>query len=325
MTDGIVSIIIPVYNVTDYVVECLESVAAQNYYAIEVLVVDDCGTDDSMTKVRRFVSNYNGSISFRLLRHSQNRGLSAARNTGIEEAIGDYILFLDSDDYILPDSIRILVDAFKDNGNPDWVQGDILSNSGLVSDPLKGGEVSREHLALKYRGMYKTAWNKMYRTAFLRDNQLRFIEGLLHEDMVWYFQLLCCTKKAVETCIPTYFYRVNQSGITKRSFESRYSHICRGYVEMINYARNTCHWNDRVVFSYLIKYIKEVYSLPTWEGVPSLSGDFFRILRQTPFWSFRDIWKLSKSWKVMIIHLHRLMPSRIGAVYFKFMLGKFFV
>lgn len=82
----LVSIIIPVNNVSDYVEECLQSVAAQTYTAIECIIVDDCGTDDSMQKVESFITNYQGPITFKILHHEHNRGLSAARNTGIDAA-----------------------------------------------------------------------------------------------------------------------------------------------------------------------------------------------------------------------------------------------
>ena len=92
-----VSIIIPVYNVDSYIETCLQSVFNQTYQNIEVIIVDDCGTDHSMEIVEKVVSTYKGTFSIKILHHNLNSGLSAARNTGIKNATGEYIYFLDSD------------------------------------------------------------------------------------------------------------------------------------------------------------------------------------------------------------------------------------
>ena len=105
-----VTIVIPVYQVEDYIESCLISVANQTYSGeIECVVVDDCGADSSWQIVENFISEYNGKIDFKLIRHTENKGLSAARNTGIDHASGEYIYFLDSDDEITPECIERLV------------------------------------------------------------------------------------------------------------------------------------------------------------------------------------------------------------------------
>ena len=91
-----VSIIIPTYNVESYIKECLDSVAAQTYCgAMECVIVDDCGKDGSIEIAKEFIANYYGDIDFRIIHRKKNGGLSAARNSGIEEVSGDYIFFLD--------------------------------------------------------------------------------------------------------------------------------------------------------------------------------------------------------------------------------------
>ena len=79
-----ISIIIPTYNVQDYIAKCLESIATQTYTdGVECLVIDDCGTDNSIAIAEQFIANYSGPISFQIIHHEQNKGVSAARNTGI--------------------------------------------------------------------------------------------------------------------------------------------------------------------------------------------------------------------------------------------------
>ena len=114
-----------VYNVEKYVAECLNSVISQTYdhSKIECIIVNDCTTDDSMDIVYEIIKKYDGGMSFIICRHEHNEGLSAARNTGIEVAKGNYIFFIDSDDYIYPNSLELLLNASKIYGYSDMVVG----------------------------------------------------------------------------------------------------------------------------------------------------------------------------------------------------------
>ena len=106
MTKGLISIIIPVYQVSDYVERCIRSVMSQTFTDIECIIVDDATVDDSMVKCQKLIDEYDGRIQFRLLHHEKNRGLSAARNTGTKAATGEYVFYLDSDDEITSDCIE---------------------------------------------------------------------------------------------------------------------------------------------------------------------------------------------------------------------------
>ena len=119
-----VSIIIPVYNVEPYIEECLQSVANQTMTeGVECIIVDDCGQDNSMEIVHSFVKNYKGNVNFRVLYHGKNRGLSAARNTGIMAATGKYLYFLDSDDRISHECMKQFQQKIDKYGNVDLVHG----------------------------------------------------------------------------------------------------------------------------------------------------------------------------------------------------------
>ena len=106
-----ISIIIPIYNVAPYVERCLYSALNQSYEDIELVLVDDCGTDNSMNIVSEVVEKYVGNKKISLFKHEHNLGLSAARNTGIKNATGDYLLFLDSDDEIPLNAVELLLEA----------------------------------------------------------------------------------------------------------------------------------------------------------------------------------------------------------------------
>lgn len=233
MPDTIVSIIIPVYNVRMYITECLESIAAQTYReGVECIIVDDCGTDDSMRLVQDFLDGYKGGIRFRIVRHERNRGLSAARNTGIRNAEGKYVIFFDSDDTIsadclmhfrevalrYPDAEMIAAGAKADikggekrysmekrfpdyADNPDWIARTVL---------MRGGR----------KGIPVTAWNRLVRKDFLLKHELFFREGILHEDELWNFMLAQKLTRVAFCKHDTYFRRIRPQSITT-SFKTK--------------------------------------------------------------------------------------------------------
>ena len=171
-----VSIIIPVYNVSDYVEECLQSVAAQTYTDIECIIVDDCGTDDSMQKVERFVADYKGPIAFKILHHEHNRGLSAARNSGMDAATGEYIYFIDSDDYIYPYSIDALVKAIEQQ--PDIDIAEAYYSSTLPTQFALEKGIYNNRLFLRSQWKIQVAvWNQLYKRSFFKQSWFTFCRG----------------------------------------------------------------------------------------------------------------------------------------------------
>lgn len=217
-----VSIIIPVYNVAPYIVNCLQSVVQQTYRGpLECLLVDDCGTDNSMAFAKEFVATYRGRISFRVIQHTQNRGLSAARNTGLAAASGAYVYFLDSDDEITPDCIEQLVTYVSAATPYDFVIGAMqMVGERQQTSPmtLAHGAELRGNVAIR-RAYFQQQWytmacGKLCNRAFLQRNGLQFKEGLLHEDELWSFQLACTAQSMRVVQRPTYIYKVRQGSIT---------------------------------------------------------------------------------------------------------------
>ena len=181
-----ISVIIPVYNVRDYLVTCLESVSSQSYQELEVLLVDDCSTDDSVSVIQSFIDNYNGPIQFRLLRHEKNYGLSAARNTGLNAMTGDFVGFIDSDDYIKPDMYARLLEAMQSSMEVGIVSCRFDTDTDGVLTPVVANEeilgLIPPDRFLDYsltRRLSNDVWNKLYRRDVIE--RVRFREGKLHE------------------------------------------------------------------------------------------------------------------------------------------------
>ena len=208
-----VSIIIPIYNVEKYVAECLNSVISQTYdhSKIECIIVDDCTPDLSMVIVDEIIGKYNGEIVFNIIRHEHNQGLSAARNTGIEAATGDYLYFIDSDDYIYPKSLELLLNASKEYNKPDVVVGNYYDEF-LKNDYIQINKITElKNINLMFIGKTTklTSWNMLIRRTVFSETGLRFSVVRYFEDIIINYQLYSFIKKAILIPECTYYYRDN--------------------------------------------------------------------------------------------------------------------
>ena len=218
-----ISVIIPIYNVKDYVLGCLQSVANQTKKnGIECILVDDHGTDNSMEIVEEFVSLYNGIIDFRIYHHDKNKGLSAARNSGIREANGKYLYFLDSDDTIYPNCLNIMFDA-AEKYEADLVQGSYASDVPYVEQfskqslPLFSDNHSFiKKTLLNYDVNPVMAQNRLVKKSIIVKNNLFFKEGIIHEDQYWTFFLAKVINRICFIKDETYYYRKTIGSITNR-------------------------------------------------------------------------------------------------------------
>lgn len=223
-----VSIIIPIYNVEPYIEKCLQSVADQTYQgSMECLLIDDCGQDQSMAITEQFVLEYNkrqssNNIIFRILHHDRNRGLSAARNTGINNAIGKWIYFIDSDDWIIPECLELLMQSAAKYPHTQAVYAGIIDDSGYyqwadyTNKDYPNYTDNREWISVSllqrlYLGM--TAWNKMLRASIIKENNIGFVEGLVYEDEVWNLQLSQIIQQMSFVKINTYYYNQRPTSI----------------------------------------------------------------------------------------------------------------
>ena len=225
-----VSIIIPIFNVEPYIERCLQSVVSQTCTCFECILVDDCGTDGSMPSAEQFIQNYSGEIHFRILRHENNCGLSAARNTGINAAIGDYIYFMDSDDAITPDCIETLLNIARKYPNADYVQGNIVTGSEQL---MEGGidpdvpEYVNDRNQLENIILcksHRTAWNRLLKRSFLlsNSNNLFFPVGLVMEDHYWTYFVAKSAHAVAFTHKGTYYYYNNSGSIVNAKSSQHY-------------------------------------------------------------------------------------------------------
>lgn len=177
------SVIIPVYNVEPYLAKCLDSVIAESEVPYEIIVVNDGSTDDSGAIALEYAARYPALI--RVIT-TENHGLGAARNVGIEHAAGEYLLFIDSDDYLAPGAMAGILGAL--DREFDLLIFDMVSVTpdGREIEYIPGCKRSGEIRLLDYPGLLlerPNAWNKLYRRSFFMENGIRFPPRVWFEDL----------------------------------------------------------------------------------------------------------------------------------------------
>ena len=212
----LVSIIIPLYNSGEYISDCVKSCLTQSYVNIEILVVNDGSTDNGTTIVKKLMKNDNRIKLY----NKTNGGVSTARNMGIEKSKGDYICFIDADDTIEPDFVKVMVNYLEENDADFCFSKNTLGSKkgeNGVSEIISSGKA--EELLLSQE-VIVGCWNKMYRKNIL-DN-IRFREDLFYGEGLYFInQVAHCSKQIVVCDDALYNYRkVNpESATTKFNIE----------------------------------------------------------------------------------------------------------
>ena len=206
------SLVMSVYNVAPFLERCLESLTAQNLSGMEIVIVDDGSTDECPAILARYASEH---PEMRVI-CQENGGLSAARNTGLDHISGEYVAFVDSDDWIDPGFYRRLLDLARAN-DLDIAHGNAMyhfegrrEDHPIYRDDLSG-EVMPGREVLRHRLGNKTflhmVWMHLYRRDFIERLGMRFVPRLIHEDVLWTTRAFLEAKRVAYDPTPGYFYR----------------------------------------------------------------------------------------------------------------------
>jgi glycosyltransferase involved in cell wall biosynthesis len=221
------SIIIPIYNVEKYVRECIESVFHQDLDEgqFEVIIVNDGTKDKSMEVIADIIDAYRNIVII----NQENQGLSMARNNGIAIAKGEYILMVDSDDLLIENSVRPLLEKaletkadmivadFAEMNDKIIEQGIFMS---LQSTTIDFTEIRDEDIYLNsFNPIQCYVWHTLYRTAFLRKNNIAFLRGMRYEDIAFTHECYLKATMCLLTPKPIYIYRVNRADAITASFD----------------------------------------------------------------------------------------------------------
>lgn len=241
---AVVSIIVPVYDVEQYIDQCIESVCSQTYRDLEIIIVYDESTDNSYAHCLEWEQK---DKRIKLIVNQNRKGLGAARNEGIMRATGEYILFVDSDDWIDVRYVEVLYNAIIDSG-ADFVSGSTYyevreSNTVILHGMPEGQYQTEEMKAVLLCGDFVTAWKKLYRRDWLLKNQLMQPEFFHYEDWGAYPTMVSSAKKIYVSAIPGMYYRVQREGCLSLDSETRLLQDFERNIEfMFRYLKRQGKW-----------------------------------------------------------------------------------
>lgn len=221
VNDSLVSIIVPIYNAEKYLDSCIQSVLRQTYTNWELILIDDGSTDKS----GRIAEEYGFADERITVFHQKNLGVSLARNQGIDEATGNYIVFLDADDELIEDCLAKTVNIAEET-NADVVAGRSCENQELFQDRIIWTGAEALENSLKDHLFTYSACAKLIRREFI--GKTRFTPDIrINEDSYFVFQLLCKQNVFVLTNDVIYFYRANSESSSRTVFSEKYFDILK--------------------------------------------------------------------------------------------------
>jgi glycosyltransferase involved in cell wall biosynthesis len=263
----------PVYNVEKYIRRSLKSILDQDLDNYEIIIVDDCGADNSMIIVNDLIENYPSKGHIKIIRHKKNSGLAIARNTAIMNAQGKYIYFVDSDDYITTDALRILYDSaekyqaevvigsnYKQKNTEIWIdKSDVYPDIQFLK--------KNEFKTLLYNNikdiMPDTAWNILFSMEFLRNNKLLFPDIRFQEDIAFDTNYHPCIQRIAFIHNLTYYYLLRADSLMN------FQH------------RDSIGINEAIRSVELCKLMKN--NLPKWKDDPFYGGICAKTLKRCFF------------------------------------------
>ena len=222
-----ISVIVPVYNVSEYVEQCISSLTKQTLEDIEIIVVDDCGSDDSIKKVEKMASK---DKRIKIIYNAQNQGLAESRNIGLTHVTSEFVGFLDSDDWVAIDFYEKLYNNII-KYQADIAVGDVLyyrkeehslTREWVSTWNFKSGKKIITAPKDKQFNIYACAcWNKLYRTKLFKDYDLKYPKGLKIEDVPITTITTILAKKIVLVKEAVLYYRQRSGSIMAEGLKNR--------------------------------------------------------------------------------------------------------
>ena len=332
-----VTIGIPVYKSVDYIQRSIESALNQTYSSIEFLIIDDCGADGSMDVVERMKAEHPRGSDIHIIRHEKNKGVAASRNHIIDEALGDYLYFMDSDDVIADNTIELMMEHVRQY-DAEIVFGsyekiEITGERTVCQYPaiqLLGEDKLAIFAYRKYGGIEATSCNYLVKTSVLREHHHRFIDTDYWEDFVFTFDLVTMIKRAVLLPDITYSYLCRDNSLSRYQQRNQISkneimknvhsieHLKTTSSALFNkvYFPNRCFniiMTDFYIACHILKRRKDI--------VPPFSNQEIKAILSYPV-TYRQIWNFRQSrLKNLAFFLLSKLPSSlcIAAIW---MIGK---
>jgi glycosyltransferase involved in cell wall biosynthesis len=263
----LVSIIVPIYNVEDYIEKCVKSLLAQSYISIEIVLVNDGSTDESGHLSDTFAAN---DPRVKVI-HKKNGGVSSARNVGLECSTGSLVCYVDGDDYVSKNYVSIMYGTMKNSG-ADIVEcafyrvvGETHSKVPSVPESLDGIGAIKRMLMSNDIGEV-VAWGKLYSKRLFQENNIKYPVGKISEDVYTTYKLFSIANKIVFTEEPLYYYVKRDTSLTSVSFSRNHLDGVEATDEIIFWAKKHHPELKEVAYASRARmslyFSGEIYKLP---------------------------------------------------------------
>ena len=231
-----VSIIIPVYNVEKYLKKCLDSLVNQTLKDIEIIVVNDGSTDNSKSIIEQYYSKFTDKIK---VLNQKNQGLSDARNNGLKLAKSDYIMFVDSDDYINVDAVEKMYNKItKDRAEVVICGNNVVNEDGIILSTTYPNKNKYNNDIEKTIFGNMCAWNKIYKKSLIINNKLKFRSRVWYEDLDYSYKILVKAKKVSFLEENLYNYLLRANSIMNSEKANRNLEIIQSIDEIIKFSKD---------------------------------------------------------------------------------------
>ena len=233
MINPAVSVVIPMYNAEKYIGACLESVLNQTFQNFEVILVDDCSPDNSFAIAESYVEKFGGRMTLTKLERNTGCEGSAPRNTGLKLARGEYVFFVDADDFLVETALEILYAAatqydadviytshYYFHGADDSIQ-EVVDKESFGKDEMILTVDDTEKLCGQLftdKGIYQMPWTKFVARKFLLENEIEFPMIISGSDFIWTIQVVYYAKRFLRLPIALYFYNENVESATRKKY-----------------------------------------------------------------------------------------------------------
>ena len=220
-----ISVIVPIYNVEPYIDECMRSLVTQTLHDIEIVCVDDCGTDKSMDIVRKYADTDN---RIKIIRNKQNSGIATTRNVGLDNSDAEYIMFCDPDDWFDVNMCKKMYDTItRDKTDIVMCGANIFYESDVSHKKSDNG-----YLRVKHSGVFDVTeymtymtpgvlWNKIFKRSIISEHGIRFPDGLKYEDVCFFNMYMLWAKKMSFITDKLYNYRRRAGSIMNQTFQQK--------------------------------------------------------------------------------------------------------
>lgn len=251
-----ISVIVPIYNVEPYIDECMRSLVTQTLHDIEIICVDDCGTDKSMDIVRKYADTDN---RIKIIKNKQNSGIATTRNGGLDNSDAEYIMFCDPDDWFDVDMCKKMYDTItRDKTDIVMCGADIFYESDVSHKKSDNG-----YLRVKHSGVFDVTeymtymtpgvlWNKIFKRSIISEHGIRFPDGLKYEDVCFFNMYMLWANKMSFITDKLYNYRRRAGSIMNQTFQQN----------IVNHAidgMGTATWYYNYIKSHGLLDSKKIY------------------------------------------------------------------